>query len=217
MSEAINRAVFDIIKTIKDPALNGNGQVGPRQYKYVTLEFLLKTVKPYFYARDLVICQSITSAVNGGVCAVGVKTVIKHKNGDELIVGEMLAPCGSVNDAQKAGAWITYARRYSLMSFLGLVGDEDADGGEPDVARAYDDVMNEMPYCETTKTGFKEKTREWIKANLGHDETFSIGEAYFEIVKIGYLKGVSLVDEKVVGAVKNSDLACLRKVIKDNS
>lgn len=215
--DAINIALFEIIKTVKDPTLDGDGQAGPKKYKHVTLKNLIKTIEPYFHSRDLVIAQPVVSMVIGGVCSVGIKTIVKHKDGSELVIGEMLAPVGGVNNGKEAGAWLTYARRHSLMAYLGLVGDPDNDGVESDIAEAYDNVMNEMPYDEAKKTGFKEKTREWIKANLRQDETFNLGEAYFEIIKIGYSNGVSLVDEKVVEAAKNGDLAYLRRVVKENS
>ena len=55
-----------------------------------------------------------------------VETVLIHETGEELKVGKLHVPA-SKQDAQGYGSALTYARRYSLMSALGIA-PEDDDG-----------------------------------------------------------------------------------------
>jgi len=64
---------------------------------------------------------------------VGVETILLHVSG-EYISGTMKLPVGEErgkSNAQVAGSIITYIRRYSYASILGLYADEDGDGNKP--------------------------------------------------------------------------------------
>lgn len=54
-------------------------------------------------------------------------TTIIHADSGETTATEMLL-MHAKDDPQGQGSAITYARRYSLLSILGLVADEDDDG-----------------------------------------------------------------------------------------
>lgn len=53
-----------------------------------------------------------------------VRTVLLHETGGLLTMGELFIPA-SRNDAQGFGSALTYARRYSLMSAMGLAPTDD--------------------------------------------------------------------------------------------
>jgi hypothetical protein len=60
-------------------------------------------------------------------------TVLMHESG-EFIHGSMPIHAKKEKDPQAYGSAITYARRYSLASVLGLaVGDEDDDGNAANI------------------------------------------------------------------------------------
>ena len=61
--------------------------------------------------------------------SVTVRTILVHSSGESLESTQTLrAHQPGTNEAQAGGIAITYARRYAILSLLGIVGDPDADG-----------------------------------------------------------------------------------------
>lgn len=90
--------------------------------KFVPLEELLQTVLPILNAHNFVLLQMPGYAAGG---TATLQYELLHASG-EKIQGEMLLLCAK-DDPQGQGSAITYARRYSLMSLLGLTADIDDD------------------------------------------------------------------------------------------
>ena len=90
--------------------------------KYAGLPSVLEVVTPILNKNDLVLVQSPISEGE----RVGVETTIYHVSG-ESITSKFTMNLAK-NDPQGAGSAITYARRYSLVSMLGLNVDDDDDG-----------------------------------------------------------------------------------------
>lgn len=90
--------------------------------KYAGLPSVLEAVLPTLNENGLVLSQSpITDGDR-----IGVETTIYHISG-EYITSKFTMNLAK-NDPQGAGSAITYARRYALVSMLGLNVDEDDDG-----------------------------------------------------------------------------------------
>lgn len=90
--------------------------------KYAGLPSVLEAVLPILNENGLVLSQSpITDGDR-----IGVETTIYHTSG-EYITSKFTMNLAK-NDPQGAGSAITYARRYALVSMLGLNVDEDDDG-----------------------------------------------------------------------------------------
>jgi hypothetical protein len=90
-------------------------------YSYATLDSIQKAIQPLLYKHGLAYTQSI---VDGGLM-----TTLYNAQGDKLESGAI--PLILTGKPQERGSEITYARRYSLTSFLGLiVEDEDDDGNK---------------------------------------------------------------------------------------
>ena len=96
---------------------DAEGQAGSRKYKYLTLHTLHEAVMPLLTKHGLV---WITKPEHDGLVYR-----LKHTSGQEIEGG---MPLHGVHDMQTLGSAITYARRYALVSVLGLVADEDDDG-----------------------------------------------------------------------------------------
>ena len=88
---------------------------------YAGLPSVLEVVLPILHAHNLYVSQSPISEEG----RVGVRTTIGYING-ETLTGEFTMTLAK-NDPQGAGSAITYARRYALVSMLGLNVDEDDD------------------------------------------------------------------------------------------
>jgi ERF superfamily. len=90
---------------------------------YVSLEKLMEVVMPVLHENDCVLMQLPTTV--GDLPAL--RTVILHVPSGDQVEDTMFLMLDKDNP-QGQGSAITYARRYSLMSILGLVADEDDDG-----------------------------------------------------------------------------------------
>ncbi len=92
-------------------------------YKYADWSEILKVINPLLAKHSLGFSQPLDGT--------SVKTIIFHTKTGETIEGTVQIPQGvqlkGMNDFQVLGSAITYLRRYSLSSLLGLVTDEDAD------------------------------------------------------------------------------------------
>lgn len=91
--------------------------------KYAGLPQVLEVVLPILHSNGLYVTQSPISEGE----RIGVKTTITHAESGESLESSFTVQL-SKNDPQGAGSAITYARRYALVSMLGLNVDEDDDG-----------------------------------------------------------------------------------------
>lgn len=89
--------------------------------KFVPLAEVLSNVLPVLSKHGLAVAQFPTEQNGNAVLA----TYLLHTSGEYLAHPMLLNAVK--NDPQGMGSAITYARRYALMSILGLVGDEDDD------------------------------------------------------------------------------------------
>ncbi len=87
--------------------------------KYFDVNSLLEHVEPILQKHDLLLLQPI---LEGKVSTI----IIDVESGDK-VVSDIVLP--SLNDPQKLGSAITYYRRYTLQSLLGLQAEDD-DGNK---------------------------------------------------------------------------------------
>jgi len=105
------------------------GSVNPFfKSKYAALPDVVQHAGPVLAKHGLAISQFITTGrdVDGAQAGDSLVTYLLHTSG-EFICHEMRLHLVK-NDPQAQGSAVTYARRYSYMSALGLVADDDDDG-----------------------------------------------------------------------------------------
>lgn len=90
--------------------------------KYASLAAVRDAVIPVLSRHGIAVVQTLHQSDGG----IGCTTLLLHKSGQQL--QSTLAVPASKQDAQGLGSAATYARRYSLMAMVGVVGDEDDDG-----------------------------------------------------------------------------------------
>jgi hypothetical protein len=91
--------------------------------KYAALPDVIATATPVLTKHGLSVAQFVDSDEKGDLLT----TYLMHTSG-EFISHSMRLHVAKANDPQSQGSAITYARRYSYMSALGLVADVDDDG-----------------------------------------------------------------------------------------
>ena len=108
------------------PAVQFNATNPFLKNKYADLGAIISTSKPILGKNGLSVSQ-LVSTDNGNV---GVTTVLMHNSGEwlESTAWLSLGEEKGKSQAQVAGSIITYLRRYSLASILGMYADEDGDG-----------------------------------------------------------------------------------------
>lgn len=121
-----NSKIGKVYKSLADfqqevpPIYKGTSGYG---YKYADWGEILQVVNPLLKKHNL----GFTQLLDG----TSLKTIVFHTEEDSQLVSTVDIPQGvelkGMNDFQVLGSAITYLRRYSLSSILGLVTDEDAD------------------------------------------------------------------------------------------
>lgn len=105
--------------------------------RFASLAAVRDAVVPVF-ARHGISCLQNVSTVERGVACV---TILVHASGQTLASDPLIMPVAKA-DAQGFGSAATYARRYQLMAFACVVGDEDDDAnaasGKPVASVAID-------------------------------------------------------------------------------
>lgn len=98
--------------------------------KYAPLPEVMESIQPILAKHKLAISQPLAN-LDG---KPAIKTILIHESGEFL---EEVSPLFlNKEDAQSHGSAITYARRYGVMSLLGIVSDEDDDGNSASSPKA---------------------------------------------------------------------------------
>jgi hypothetical protein len=105
---------------VKDPAKDKDNPFF--KSKYVGLDSLLDAVRPVLSECGLGFIQS----PSGNGQDISITTLLMHTSG-EWLQSDPFTLRATKNDAQGTGSAVTYARRYSLSSILGVAWDDDDD------------------------------------------------------------------------------------------
>lgn len=116
-----------VLNEVPNFSTDETANAGSRTYKYLNLATLLKNIKPIFEKHDIAFSQKVTFDGPGdGRQTLGtVETIIFDGNEQQTVCSY---PFFVTGDPQQVGSAITYARRYSLTTVLGIFPDKDDDG-----------------------------------------------------------------------------------------
>lgn len=131
--------------------------------KYADLATVVKTASPVLAKNGLAISQFISTGETGNTTLI---TYLIHSTGQ--FISHAMPLLIAKQDAQGQGSAITYARRYSYMSVLGLVADEDDDGNtatRPKKEISYDKAPDE-PSRQVSDEPISPQSMERVKLNL---------------------------------------------------
>ena len=118
--------------------------------KYADLPEVMQTIQPLLAKNKLAVVQMM-SELNG---EPALTTIVLHESGEKI---EATSPLFlAKNDPQSHGSSVTYARRYGVMSALGIVADEDDDAHKATQAKA--------AYKPSSTAKASEKQLEYIRS-----------------------------------------------------
>lgn len=117
-----------VLNEVPNFSTDETATAGKRTYKYLNLSTLLKNIKPIFEKHGIAFSQKVTfdSTGDGRQTLGTVETIIFDENERQTVCEY---PFFVTGDPQQVGSAITYARRYSLTTVLGIFPDKDDDGG----------------------------------------------------------------------------------------
>ena len=96
--------------------------------QYASLEGILAVVNPVLAANNLSVHQIFSSDENSRTV---LKTILRHESGEELVSNALFPHTQGKNPLHDWVSNVTYMRRYTLLSILGIcAGIEDNDGNE---------------------------------------------------------------------------------------
>ena len=123
----LNKKFAEVLNEIPNFSTDETANAGSRTYKYLNLATLLKNIKPIFAKHRLAFTQKVTfDGAREGRQILGTIETIVFDETDQMTVCEY--PFFVTGDPQQVGSAITYARRYSLTTVLGIFPDKDDDG-----------------------------------------------------------------------------------------
>nr|UVX39260.1 MAG: ERF superfamily protein [Bacteriophage sp.] len=123
----LNKKFMKVLNEVPNFSTDETANAGSRTYKYLNLATLLKNIKPIFERHDIAFSQKVTFDNTGdGRQTLGTVETIIFDDTDQMTVCEY--PFFVTGDPQQVGSAITYARRYSLTTVLGIFPDKDDDG-----------------------------------------------------------------------------------------
>lgn len=99
--------------------------------RYATIDQIIEEIRPILASKGLFILQTPSNDESG---EIKMTTRIFHESG-QWIESPPLTLKAQKNDPQAIGSAVTYARRYSLTSFLSLNTGEDDDGHQASMSR----------------------------------------------------------------------------------
>lgn len=138
----------------------GSGNAYSYKYKYADLAAVWDAIRKPLTDNGLAFIQ--LPEISDG--KVDVEGVVLHNTGQ--FISDIITMIPTKSDPQSVGSAITYARRYQIAAMLGLVTDEDDDGGKatatPKTTTKAENPSESQP-TGTQKHFCKEHNTDWFK------------------------------------------------------
>ncbi len=115
-----NERLIAAMADMENPTKSKKANVGKFSYNYETLDQVLGVIRPALANHGLMLTQQQTWSTN--TSSYVLRTIVFDANEERLMDERPLRDCP---DAQQAGSWETYMRRYALRTAFGLTGEDD--------------------------------------------------------------------------------------------
>ena len=139
--------------------IRSDGRRGAEQtFRYAPLSSGLDIVRKTLSQHEIATVQ--TTSIDEAAGIVRLSTVLAHASGEWIASDWPVCPIAETERPQRMGAALTYARRYSLFTLVGIAGEDDLDAP---------DLMDPDP--ETGKLRFNSKSGGNGAQQLGSDRS----------------------------------------------
>jgi hypothetical protein len=123
-----------------------------RTFRYASLSSGLDIVRKALGKHEIATVQ--TTAIDNEAGLIRLTTVLAHSSGEWVSSDWPVCPVGETAAPHKMGAALTYARRYSLFTLVGIAGEDDLDA--PDLPGSHLNVGPARLGHEKMNGGMKE-------------------------------------------------------------
>jgi hypothetical protein len=109
--------------------VRADGRRGEQTFRYAPLSSGLDIVRKTLSQHEIATMQ--TTSIDEAAGIVRLSTVLAHASGEWIASDWPVCPIAETERPQRMGSALTYARRYSLFTLVGIAGEDDLDA--PDV------------------------------------------------------------------------------------
>jgi hypothetical protein len=128
---------------------------GPeRSFRYAPLSGGLDIVRKTLSQYEIATVQA--TSIDETVGIVRLSTVLAHASGEWIASDWPVCPIGETERPQRMGAALTYARRYSLFTLVGIAGEDDLDA--PDLMEPNPEIEKLGGNSKTASNGNRQTT-----------------------------------------------------------
>ncbi len=110
-----------LVGTIRSEQASG----AERSFRYAPLSSGLDIVRKTLSQHEIATVQTTSIDETAGI--VRLSTVLAHASGEWIASDWPVCPIAETERPQRMGAALTYARRYSLFTLVGIAGEDDLD------------------------------------------------------------------------------------------
>ena len=110
-----------LVATIRSPF----PREGDRTFRYASLSSGLEIVRKVLGKHEIATLQ--TTAIDNEAGLIRLTTVLAHSSGEWVSSDWPVCPVADTGAPHKMGAALTYSRRYSLFTLVGIAGEDDLD------------------------------------------------------------------------------------------
>ena len=107
---------------------------GDRTFRYASLSSGLEIVRKALGQHEIATIQRTEIDREAGL--IRLTTVLAHSSGEWMSSDWPVCPIAEASAPQRMGAALTYARRYSLFTLVGIAGEDDLDAPELPVVKS---------------------------------------------------------------------------------
>jgi hypothetical protein len=127
-----------------------DGRRGTEQtFRYAPLSSGLDIVRKTLSRHEIATVQTTSIDETAGI--VRLSTVLAHASGEWIASDWPVCPIAETERPQRMGAALTYARRYSLFTLVGIAGEDDRDA--PDLMEPTPEIENLKVNSKTASNG----------------------------------------------------------------
>ena len=190
-----------------------------RTFRYASLSSGLDIVRKALGKHEIATVQ--TTAIDNEAGLIRLTTVLAHSSGEWVSSDWPVCPVTETVAPHKMGAALTYARRYSLFTLVGIAGEDDLDapdlqcshlnGGTANLGHAKIGGAQEAadPYVGPKENGSRRKTRDVAPNPLPPDQSAALRDRL-----LGEVSGLQSA-ESAAGWARNGIIAKNRLTAAD--
>ncbi len=143
IAAALARAQAQLVNPEKSllATIRSDGRRGTEQtFRYAPLSSGLDIVRKTLSQHEIATMQ--TTSIDEAVGIVRLSTVLAHASGEWIASDWPVCPIAETERPQWMGAALTYARRYSLFTLVGIAGEDDLDAPDLIALDAKTETLN---------------------------------------------------------------------------